>query len=131
STRTVLGTGSAHSSRPALVATSRSGAPRSRTAFAARTGVGPPPRATGTRYDKAPRSTWAPKPAARNGVSQPNTSWTRDQEEAAPMPAPRVTRVTTSQVSPARTDQAGNVVGGLRRRASTNAGAVSSSPVTY
>lgn len=47
------------------------------------------------------------------------------------MPTPSVTRVPTSQVSPARTDQAGNAVGDSRRSAATNAGAVSSSPVTY
>jgi len=48
-TRTKLGTGSTHTSRPVLTTAIRSGEPRSSAAFAARTGIAPPPSATGTR----------------------------------------------------------------------------------
>ena len=49
STRTRLGTGSTLSRSPPFTMVIRSALPRSRAVFAARTGVGPPPRATGTR----------------------------------------------------------------------------------
>ena len=48
-TRTRLGAGASRSRSPVLVTVTRSALPRSSTAVAARTGVGPPPSATGTR----------------------------------------------------------------------------------
>ena len=48
-TRSRLGPGSRHSTRPPLTRTRRAGAPRSATAFVARTTAGPPPKIIGTR----------------------------------------------------------------------------------
>src|SRR5690606_73983 len=68
-TRTRLGTGNAQTTRPTLVITRRVGPPASNTRLAARTGGGPAPRTTGTRYDGAPAKVCAAKPTASSGVN--------------------------------------------------------------